>query len=232
MGPMTLKPSPLNLARRRWAPSPSRSRQNTVSRSTSRSLTVRAVRSPSPPPRFPPPLISMGSMPLYKARARLLHQPSVASASIGYFSGDSDDEEQWPHSSEDDDMEPYHADDGVKLEYAESEHTFDNNAPSNFDMVDADSERIVERLIALPGSSSPSSLGDSRSPRSQSPRLPSPDYSPGLAWKRTVLLPTDEPCNIPKAVKPPIAIPPFPPASPTKLIYAGWDTSSSDIDPI
>lgn len=130
-------------------------------------------------------------------------------------------------------MDSYPTNIGVKVECTEDEPSFDTHGPANFDMVDDDSERIVERLITLPGSSSPSSRGDSRSPRSQSLRLPSPSpvYSPGLAWKRTVLLPTDEPCNIPKAVKPPLAIPPFPPASPTKLIYAGWDTSSSDIDP-
>lgn len=100
MGPMTLKPSPLNLARRRWAPSPSRSRQNTVSRSTSRSVTVRPLRSPSPPPQSVPSY-SMGSIPLYKARARLLHQPSTASASIAYGSDDSDSEGWWQNSSDD-----------------------------------------------------------------------------------------------------------------------------------
>ena len=94
LGPMTLKPSPLNLARRRWAPDPPLSRQNTVSRSTSRSATIRPLRSPSPDPH---PM--MGSMPLYKARARLLNQPSIASASIALDSDDSD-EEQW-HSSDD-----------------------------------------------------------------------------------------------------------------------------------
>ena len=135
-------------------------------------------------------------------------------------------------------MDRSDADDDVKLEFPDLGQAYVNRRQPNFDaidVVDDDSERLVERLITLPSSSTPSSLGDSQSPRFQSPRLaPSPNYSPGLAWKRTVLHPTDEPCYSPKSVNTlppaiPTLAPTLTPASPPTFIRA-WGGDSSDIE--
>ncbi|CAL1707732.1 unnamed protein product [Somion occarium] len=234
VGQMTLKPSPLNLARRRWAPPPPKFKQTIGSRSTSKSFATPVTRSPSPIQSSPDVPIETA----IEVDVERLPPPQKRedSPEVAFDPEHSDDIPWWQReASEDEDS--YEIDRDLKLEYPESEYLLDAGASPNFgvDSTD-DSERIVERLVAMSGSRTPSSLGDNHDSRAQSPHLqsspsPSPDYSPGLAWKRTVLLPTDEPCSIPKVVKPPVAIPPFPPASPTKLIYAGWDTSSSDLDP-
>lgn len=97
-----------------------------------------------------------------------------------------------------------------------------------------ESERIVERLVAMSESRSTSSLGGSESAPAliQTPPAPSPlslDNSPGMAWKKTVLIPSDDTAylnqstfNLFKTAKG------F--TSPTKLGDAEWEHGSSDID--
>ncbi|KAI0074375.1 hypothetical protein K474DRAFT_64651 [Panus rudis PR-1116 ss-1] len=270
-GPMTFKPSPLNLAKRRWAPPPSSglgrdsrtASAKPVTAPTSRAATpaIPSARSPSPVPAPAP--VSAPVAPLPRREPPRL-APLPPSRRLNEFrpppSGSLEDEDEadvvpwWHTEATPSDEVCYNATkplnavphyetllqgsdvldlDDLALEYPDSEMLFERRmTPSPrpaLEVLDStdESERIVERLIAMSGSRPTSSSGGgSRASANGSTRErdPSPEYSPGLAWKRTVLLPTNE---IPKA--PPV-IPPFPPAPPTKLIYAGWDTSSSDND--
>ena len=98
-----------------------------------------------------------------------------------------------------------------------------------------ESERIVERLVAMSESRPTSSLGSSHSASDgapaliQTPPAPSPlsldNNSPGMAWKKTVLIPSDDTSYHKKA--PFSLLKAF--SSPTKLADADWDPSS-DID--
>lgn len=90
------------------------------------------------------------------------------------------------------------------------------------------SEQSVERLVSVPDPLPSSS--DSRPPSAGSLTLPgpsSPQRSPGMAWKQTVLLPKNIPPfkhfhNATVTVTADIS------PAPTKLMRAGWDSGSSD----
>ena len=90
-----------------------------------------------------------------------------------------------------------------------------------------DSDQIVERLVSMadPVVSTPKSRpasADSRSDPHPSP--PSPQKSPGMAWKQTVLLPVNVPPFHSAAVTVTADISP----APSRLKHAGWDGGVSD----
>ncbi|KAI0644749.1 hypothetical protein C8Q79DRAFT_1011763 [Trametes meyenii] len=94
-----------------------------------------------------------------------------------------------------------------------------------------DSEQMVERLVAVPDPST--SISESRPTTASSAPIPSPSpqqKSPGMAWKQTVLLPMNVPffhtvgAHTTATVTLTADISP----APTKLMTAGWDSGSSD----
>ena len=64
-----------------------------------------------------------------------------------------------------------------------------------------DSERVVERLLAVDSTATTSKASSATPP---SPLPGGPESSPGYAWKRTVLIPTDRAWNLPTNVSFPI----------------------------
>ncbi|CCM03329.1 uncharacterized protein FIBRA_05457 [Fibroporia radiculosa] len=180
VGKLTLKPSPINLARRRWAP--------------------------------PPP-------------TKLRNSPTIAeSADQEILVTDSQDEFDY-------DLDSYYTssdEEGDLLNRSRLSHPLADPSDrptrrrSSIPSVDSsagDTEQ-VERLV----DESPSITSDRSEvsrPRSVLSSYSS-DKSPGMAWKKTVLLPTSNPyLTNPKAS----FVTNFP-SSPVKLMRAGWDTAS------
>ncbi|RPD78166.1 hypothetical protein L226DRAFT_480821 [Lentinus tigrinus ALCF2SS1-7] len=96
-----------------------------------------------------------------------------------------------------------------------------------------DSEQSVERLVSvsdpLPSSSSsdtgPASTGSLTLPTLPTPL--SPQKSPGMAWKQTVLLPKNVPPFM-HSLHTTVTVTADISPAPTKLMRAGWDSGSSD----
>ena len=104
-----------------------------------------------------------------------------------------------------------------------------SSASSAFVDLTDDSEQSVERLVSV---SDPllSSSSDSRPASASSlviPTPPSPQKSPGMAWKQTVLLPKNVPPFMHNRHSTVTVAADISPA-PTKLLRAGWDSGSSD----
>lgn len=91
-----------------------------------------------------------------------------------------------------------------------------STAHTYIDLTD-ESEEFVERLVEL-SSDHVKQIDGKRAIAafSSSSHIQSPDKSPGMAWKRTVLIPTDVAIINSADI----------PSSPTKLVSAGWDTAS------
>ncbi len=93
---------------------------------------------------------------------------------------------------------------------------------------------MVERLVAVsPNPPTSSSSSDSRPTTASSvpllPALPSPQKSPGMAWKQTVLLPINVPFLHSSHATATVTLTADISPAPTKLMRAGWgDSGSSD----
>ncbi|KAI0718987.1 hypothetical protein C8T65DRAFT_716723 [Cerioporus squamosus] len=94
-----------------------------------------------------------------------------------------------------------------------------------------DSEQSVERLVSVSDPLPSSSSSESRPASAGSLTLPvlppSPQKSPGMAWKQTVLLPRNVPPYM-HSLHTTVAVAPDISPAPTKLLRAGWDSGSSD----
>ncbi|THH29939.1 hypothetical protein EUX98_g4237 [Antrodiella citrinella] len=160
---------------------------------------------------------------------------------------------QYPMDDEDDDgWDSYSSDedaiDNSFLRYPPSDIEDESvslnpigNSSTESIQVDSDesneSDRIVERLIAMSESRPTSSLGSDSVPviiQTQTPPAPSPlsidTDSPGMAWKKTVLIPSDDTSYLNKATfslfKAFSAV-----TSPSKLDDIDWDPEHpSDVD--
>ena len=100
-----------------------------------------------------------------------------------------------------------------------------SSASSALVVLTDDSEQTVERLVSV--TDAPRSKPNSRPSSSGSGTLPapsSPQKSPGMAWKQTVLLPMNVPFLHSAAVTVTADISPVP----VKLKRAGWESGSSD----
>ncbi|KAI0940611.1 hypothetical protein AcW1_003763 [Taiwanofungus camphoratus] len=209
IGKLTLRPSPVNLARRRWAPPPSKiqdkvddnyaeeqpkmHRDNGQDDLGQKSL-IRDIFSK----RFDPASTKLNTVP------RSLDHASSSDVLDTDTSFTEDSDALYP------------------IESIEQSPPYRRASFASFNTIDSadDSEQVVERLVNEPHSG-PSDHSDSSRPVSSRSILSS-DRSPGLAWKQIVLLPTD----IPYLNNPSASFSANFPSSPVKLVSAGWDTAS------
>ncbi|KAJ8488629.1 hypothetical protein ONZ51_g3421 [Trametes cubensis] len=210
-GPMTFKPSPFNLARRRWGPS------------ASASVTDAAD--------------------VAQHSADHLDAPSGSSVPsfTDLFEADGQEDPDGASPADRDDSAPGSVDPDVSSE----EESFRPSILSIFkpgrrsssassalvDLTD-DSEQIVERLVAVSDPPT-SSAAESRPTTANSaplPSPPSPQKSPGMAWKQTVLLPMNVPFlhSVSAHATATVTLTADISPAPTKLMRAGWDSGSSD----
>ncbi|GBE81328.1 predicted protein [Sparassis crispa] len=190
---LTFRPSPINLAKRRWAPVPSRLHERADA----------DVQKPSIPlMQDTQSDIDYSDSDTHPAEptGELLSDEEYASETDEYTSYS-----QWMHSH------------SLFL----SHRPGSSSSYSSYGTADSteDSERIVEQIVSEPLTT------ESRSLLSHSSSVSSPpnqDKSPGMAWKKTVLLPVD----IPYLSNPAASFSANLRSSPAKLTLAGWDTSS------
>ncbi|OBZ68123.1 hypothetical protein A0H81_11817 [Grifola frondosa] len=185
LGRLTFKPSPVNLARRRWAPQPKARTVNDVEHIAESCRKQSYLDPPTP-----------ASLDLFKAEP--LEVMRRQNRATNTRRSPSDAMEADISSSEEDAQS--------------SNHSLDDS--------ERDSEQAVERIVLAPPSEPP----ESRPPSAPNRSPPSTQMSPGLAWKQTVLLPSNVP--YPDFSMLAVSFPLNAPSSPAKLINAGWDTSS------
>ncbi|KAI8994041.1 hypothetical protein BD414DRAFT_481210 [Trametes punicea] len=214
-GPMIFKPSPFNLARRRWGPSTS------------------VVVTPKPD----------------EAEHSADHMRLPSRSSVPSFTDlfESDQKDPDEASVADDDKDEAAPGSIINPDGFSEEESFRPSILSIFkpgrrassassalvDLTD-DSEQIVERLVAV--SDVPASNAESRPSTARSPAVlstpppPSPQRSPGMAWKQTVLLPMNVPFlhTLNGHTTATVTLTADLSPAPTKLMRAGWDSGSSD----
>ncbi|KAH9855139.1 hypothetical protein C2E23DRAFT_814621 [Lenzites betulinus] len=206
-GPMTYKPTPFNLARRRWGPS---TVVTPVSDGAERSADLLTVSSGSTLPSFTD---------LFEANAEDPDDAPVEpveEAAPGSIDPDVSSEEE-----------------GFRgpsiLSIFKPGRRSSSTSSALVDLTD-DSEQIVERLVAVTDPSLSSSL-NSRPTTASSVPVPSPlspQKSPGMAWKQTVLLPMNVPLFHATRATATVTLAADISPAPTKLMRAGWDSLSSD----
>ncbi|KAI9061659.1 hypothetical protein FKP32DRAFT_1594172 [Trametes sanguinea] len=221
-GAMTFKPSPFNLARRRWGPGIGSS-SNTSAGAAALSGTEEAERSAD------------HSHSNAHANSTAPSGPSVPSFT-DLFEADEHEREEDPGES-DDDGEAAAAPGSVDPDVSSEELT---PTPLSLALPRRasgqafyDSEQIVERLVGV-ADPHPSSNADSRPTTASSAPVPSPpssQKSPGMAWKQTVLLPMNVPFlhhTVGGCATATVTLTADISPAPTKLMRAGWDSPSSD----
>ncbi|KAI0358754.1 hypothetical protein OH77DRAFT_1421217 [Trametes cingulata] len=210
-GPMSFKPSPFNLARRRWGPS------------TSVAVT------PAPD----------------EAERSADHLNAASGSSVPGFTDLFEADEDPDEASVDraDEAAPGSIDPDVSSEERLTQEGFrgpsilsifkpgrrSSSASSALVDLTDDSEQIVERLVTV--SDPPTSSSNARPTTASSapiPSPPSPQKSPGMAWKQTVLLPMNVPFLHSAHATATVTLTADISPAPTKLMRAGWDSGSSD----
>ncbi|KAI0674927.1 hypothetical protein C8Q78DRAFT_1009718 [Trametes maxima] len=212
-GAMTWKPSPFNMARRRWGTSAGTS-TNTSIAVPSETETERSADRPNAP--------SGSTAPSFTDLFEADGDPEEASVAAGDESarGSIDPDV----SSEEEGFR------GPSMMSILKPGRRSSSASSALVELTDDSEQMVERLVAVPDPLTSSS--ESRPTTASSAPIPSPSQqkSPGMAWKQTVLLPMNIPFlhTVDTHTTATVTLSADISPAPTKLMRAGWDSGSSD----